>query len=338
MTHDDPFTAHLRTLAAQAPRVPVDHARVLRAGRRRRAVRATRVGAVVVAAVVGVYAGAGALPGTGGGTVAPAAPAATGLTAAPSTAPTSTPTAEPPRAVVDATAGTITLPLDEWLWSAADLATTETAVELYVSRCMADAGLGDEFVFHGPFPVQPEHVGYGVWVRDVVLESGYASLEMDDSYPGSGVDAGDPGMDVQRGCYLGALDEGFMYDTADFEVSAPLGHQPPAYLPAGQVVLEEWRQCLAEGGVEPPSDDTSVIPTGVLGAPLDEQVRIGLIDVDCKERTELVQRLADIDAAEQVAYIERGREHLVQLRAVQQAALAKSRAYLQDAGVPIPGE
>ncbi|MDT0165475.1 hypothetical protein Q9R32_07890 [Actinotalea sp. AC32] len=328
--NDDPFVRRLRTLADPAPPVLVDGDRVLRLGRRRRALRAAGVGVATVVAAAGAFTAA-ALPATTDGRVT----SATATRGGPVTTATTSPA---PAAVVDEEAGTITLPLDEWFWDSADIATMETAVDLYVSRCMADAGLGAEYTFHGAFPVQPDRLEYGVWSRDVVLESGYRSLVPDDSRPGGGLRGDDPRVSTQVGCYRSAMAEGLTYEPGDFEALAPVGYTSPTYLPEGQEVLADWRRCLADNDVAAPDDDTSTVPRGVLDAPLDEQIRVGLIDVACKEQTDYVRRMADVHAAEQAAYIERARGYLEQIRPVQESVVARSRAYLEDAGVAVPGE
>ncbi|WP_024286744.1 hypothetical protein [Cellulomonas sp. KRMCY2] len=330
MNHNESFTAALRTMADQTPLIRVDRHTVLRLGRRRRAARTAGVSVMIAVGVAGLYGGVvAALPRVQDHMVAPATP---------------TPEPSPERsvtavgAVVDKEAGTISLPLDERIWSSADVATMQAAVDLYVSRCMADAGLGAEYTFQGPYAVQPDDVYYGVWVRAVVLESGYRSLGPDTSRPGSGLRGNDPRISTQTECYLSALKSGLTYEPTDFDATAPVGHKLPADLPEGQVVMDEWRQCLRANDVAPPVDDASLLPRDALGAPLEEQIRIGLIDVDCKEQTDFVQRIADIDAAEQLAYIERASDYLQQIRPIQQSVITKARAYLQDAGVPIPGD
>ena len=65
-------------------------------------------------------------------------------------------------------------------------------------------------------------------------------------------------------------------------------------------------------------------------------MRIGLIDIDCKESTNLRQRLADIDAVNQQAYLDSAPEYVSAYRATVAAALAASRAYLAEAGIDMP--
>lgn len=332
MSTDDEFLRHVRDLAGTTPAVPVDRARVLHLGRRRRAVRATGAGVVAVLAVAGVSGGVTALAAQRGGDGAtPAGPA----TVAPTPTPDATPTAAAPVAVVDDVAGTIALPLDAWTWSEADAATSQTAVELAASQCMAAAGMADELPFQ-PYPVQPSHVDYGVWQRDVVEATGYASLVPADP-PGGGLDGDDPRIATQRDCYIAAFAE-YAVDAQSIQEGGPQGYEAPGYVPEGLALLDEWRACLADQGVATSADESWAVPAGATTASPEEQVRIGLIDVGCKESTDFVQRFAEVEAAQQLDYIARAEPFLTELRAAQQAALQASRALLEANGVPIPGE
>lgn len=336
MTHDDAFLTRLRTLADDTPDVPLDRDRVLHLGRRRRARLATGVATLTVAGLALASTGVAALVQRDGGSALPAGPTASAAPS-PSASPDPSPGQEVPHAVIDPVAGTIGLPLDEWIWSPAEQATSETAVELAAAQCMAAQGLGEEFVFGGPMPVQPDRLTYGVWQREVVEATGYGSLVPDDDRPGTGLRGDDPRVQTQRDCYAAAFAT-YSYDPETFQNVAPTGVESPAYLPAGQALLAEWAACIAEEGVAPPAELTWPVPEGATTMPMAEQVRVGLIDVGCKEELDFVQRYADVDAAEQVAYIERARPFLVELRAAEDRALAASRALLIANGVPIPGE
>lgn len=339
MSTDDEFLARLRDLAGEPPAVAVDRARVLHLGRRRRAARATGIGAVAVLAVVGVSGGVTALAAQrGGGVAAPAGPASVAPAPTPDATPepSDAPTAAVPVALVDDVAGTITLPLDAWTWSDADFATSQTAVELSVSQCMAAAGMADEFPFPGPVPVQPDDVTYGVWQRDVVEATGYASLVPQDS-PGGGLDGDDPRVATQRDCYIAAFAT-YGVEAQAIQDGGPQGYESPGYVPEGIALLDEWRRCMADHDVATSPEEAWAVPSGATAAPLAEQVRIGLIDVECKESMDFVQRFAEVEAAQQLDYIARAEPFLTELHAAQERALVASRALLAENGVAMPGK
>lgn len=341
MSTDDDFTRRLRDVAATAPRVTVDRSAVLAAGRRRRLARAGGVTVGTLVLVLAVALGVSALPGPGQAAL-PAGPTPgepTPSVSAPAAGPTAD--AAPAFPVIDVGAGTVRLPLDDWLIDEAGEAILLAAQFHSADRCLEEAGYGEySSSSTGLLPVRPGFRDYGVWVRADVEARGYQNLVETFDEQGAGGGGSAPPEDffpVSRACFAAALDQGLSYDPSDFEALAPEGRTPALRTDAGRAVAAEWAACLAEQGVAaPPVDDGVMVPMGVLDAPLDEQVRVGLLDVACKEQLGVVRRLAEIDTEQQLAYIERARPYLEALRPVQQDALAKARAYLTEAGVEIP--
>jgi len=267
---------------------------------------------------------------------APAGPASVAPTVDATPEPSGTPTAAAPVAVVDEVAGTITLPLDAWMWSPVDQATSQTAIELAASRCMATAGMADELPFLGPVPVQPAHVDYGVWQRDVVEATGYASLVPADP-PGGGLDGDDPRIATQRDCYTAAYAT-YGVDAQAIQDGGPQGYESPAYVPEGIALLDEWRRCMTDHDVATSTEEAWAVPSGATTASLTAQVRIGLVDVECKESMNFVQRFAEVEAAEQLDYIARAESFLTELHAAQEQALVASRALLSEHGIALTGK
>jgi len=333
MSTDDAFVTHLKNLEAPAPPLPVDHGRVLVLGRRRRGVRAAAVSAVSVAAVAGlVTAAVAALPGP----LDAAPPATTTSVPTPATTPAPSPTSA--HAVIDPVTGVVTTPLSTFTVSRHDLDIMMTAWELARSRCMADAGYAENFVFAVTrSPERDVSRPYGIWNRDELRERGYAE-EPVDIYDGEGseIHVSSPAVDAaMQACADQVRPMGFVFEFTSFDDIAPaVGAESAVRTPEGQAVVAEWTACLAAHGV--PGPDEFLQPAGVLGLSLDEQVRIGLIDIDCKESTNLRQRLADIDAVLQQAYLDSAPEYVAAYRATVDAALAASRAYLSEAGIEMP--
>ncbi|MFS0699763.1 hypothetical protein AB6N24_07290 [Cellulomonas sp. 179-A 4D5 NHS] len=341
MSTDDAFTRHLRDVAATAPRVAVDHRAVLASARRHRLARAGGVTVGTLVLVLAVALGVSALPGPGEAAL-PAGPTPGGTTVpAPSPTPGSSASAAPADAVIiDLDAGTVRLPLDDWLIDESEEAILLAAQLHSAHRCLEAAGYGEySSSSTGLPPVRPGFRDYGVWVRADVEARGYQDLVETFDEQGAGGNGSPPPEEffpASRACFAAALDQGLSYDPSDFESLAPEGWTSALRTDEGRAVVAEWAACLAEQGVAtPPVDDGVMVPTGVLDAPLDEQVRVGLLDVACKEQLDVVGRLAGLDAAAQLAYIERARPYLEALRPVQQAALAKARAYLEEAGVEV---
>lgn len=335
----DDFPARLRALADQAlPAAPIDPEIALDVARRRtRRTRALRVAASMAAATV--VTGLVAVPGfvNVGSSFMAAAPRA--VEPAPSTPtaipePAETPAQELPRAIVDEAAGTITTPIDEWSLSPQEHAEMDTAREVFIARCLTDAGYGDLFELVGPVPAENQDgVNFGLWRHQTLMTSGYEQdIPASPNRFARGAD-GEEALEHQRACVAQTIEAGLSYDPGQFEEIAPTGITPADYTPEGTAVIDEWKQCLSQRGVEPPGQDEGMVPPAVWDASPEETIRIGEIDLACKDDLDTVQRLADIQAAEEVEYIARAKDYLEQRRAVEQAALEASRSYLAEQGL-----
>ncbi|MFE6234025.1 hypothetical protein [Cellulosimicrobium sp. NPDC057862] len=328
--NDEDFILRLRSASRHTPDVVVDHAEVLRSGRRRRAGRAVGSTLGVGALCGGLVAGALALtpPPTRETPVMPA-----------TTSPTAQAPSEPgggPRAIVDEAAGTITTPLDDWVLGADELTELRTANHVLTARCMTDAGYGHTVVSDGPsYPLNTDGFGFGLWRHDALLRSGY---EMDlEGVSRNGFTAA-PGteeavtaqLDV---CGQQAVEAGLTYDPEELGEIPPTGSILAADTPEGVTVVAAWKQCLADRGVEPPGQDDGMVPPAAQDASPDEVVRIGEIDLACKRDLDTVQQLADIQAAHEAEYVAQHKDYLERRLTLERAALEASRAYLEEQGV-----
>jgi hypothetical protein len=341
MNDDELLISRLRDLSGGSPAPQVDHQEVLRRGRRRRVARASGTTLGIGVLCAGLYLGAG---GLGGGpapqaTLAPASGGVAPATGEGTPSPTADTPAAPQGAVVDEATGTVTLPLDEWFLSRQERAVVSSAREAYIVRCMTDAGFGDTAELVGPVQEPPGNghaERYGAWKVQTLEAMGY---ERPQPVYANVIRTGDAAAEEHR---LTCFDElrtlGIEWDYDRFEQIAPAGAETFAYTDEGQAVLGEWRQCLVDNGVEPPAEASDMVPAEAHGAPLAEQVRIGRIDIACKDDLDVVRRLADIDAAQQLEYIERARTYLEERKPIEQAALAASEAYLASQGLSMDDE
>jgi hypothetical protein len=344
MTDDKTFAHQLRACVDRAaPTIDVDTEAVLPRARRLRARRRAAAGVACVGAVA-IAAGwvAQAQPWTPTTTeIAPAAPTASSVPADPT--PVSAP--DETAAVIDVEAGTIALPIDDWAWSAEDYALSRTAVTHYVVGCLQEAGY--EAAFLGPVPPDPDRdAAYGVWRTEDAETLGYQTLfpplEAEIADAGSAWDPESVPRGVAQGCYQEAQDAGLTYDVLDFEVGAhpeapKRGIAQTLSSDAARSIRAEWRECLTNQGViVPQSAEAGMVPDGVFGMPVEEQIRIAALDVECKRELGTTQRLADLDAAAQTTYIEENRSYLADRRAVEDAVLDRAREYLDEHGVEMP--
>lgn len=321
---DEDLTTRLRALADADVPVAVDRAGVLRAGHRSRRARGAAWGAlaVVVAAALPTLAGLG----PGRASVAPAAPSATPA----------------PRAVVDRAAGTITIPR----WSdppelRQDDAVLQTARAHVYAGCMAERGFATGWEFTGPVTPEPapaEVRPYGAWLASDVRQNGYAFVHDDRS-----LDLGPLEAAAWAECEEVLTAQGLAPTPADGRGAAGADVPPPPDVlttPEGAALRAEWAACLAESGLSASTDDReSLVPAGAADVPFDEQVRIGLVDVACKDRLDLVQRLADLDAALSARYADEHPQAVAAWRASverDRPAVERAREYLESHGVTMP--
>ena len=340
---DDALGAHLRSAADHVlPVMSLDPARLVRAGRRRRLARQAGAALGSALAVGGLVAGLSVAAPRADPTL-PADPLTTAQSST-SPSPSPPPDPRPAGAVVDETTGTIGLPLDAWQLTPSETAAIDTAQALAKSRCLTDRGLPEMLPYDGPDLTALEWEswsnGYGVWIRDHVAQYGYGiapELLVDES--------GKEDWTVEEFAADGACTEqlreaGLVVDHGTIETGRPARWTPAETTQDGQTVLAQWAECLAEHGVQRPDEEggqiVGVFPAGVLDLSLDEQVRVGLIDVDCKRELGTIQQLADIEASLHLDYIERYRDDLEAQQARNQEALAAARAYLDEAGVVLP--
>jgi len=337
MTHDDEqFALALRAHVHEvAPRIDVRTDGVVPAARKRRTRRAL-VSGVASVAVVAVAAAWAVETQPWASEVAPAGPT---LDVHPSASPSTSSDADAaPRATLDPVTGTITTPMDAWSWDSREHAISRTAVDHYVVGCLQDAGY--EATFDGPYPLEPgRDAEYGLWRMEDAEEHGYASLTAPDlDHVGAEWDTEVVPAKASRDCYRAAREAGLTYDTADFG-DGPTGITSVMYTMEGQRIRDEWRECLiGHGASAPTSHEAGMVPDGVDGVPLEEQLRIASIDLGCKDELGTVQRLADVGAREEAAYILRARDYLQERHAVEQETLGTAEAYLDDAGVSMPWE
>jgi len=344
---NEEFVARIRAAATDTPSVRIDRAHVLRAGRRRRAGRVVGGVGLTGLLMAGTVTAVASLGPSG-----PQAPAAPSTDAAsPSPRATDVPVDEPYGPVevvagaadVDTETGVIRLPVEaNWL-TADEWDVVGTAQDVFLDGCFETAGYG-EYFSPGDAPFLQDMAArhareterYGVWREADVRVNGYGGAMAQWGGPEDEVLDGLPFTEdmaaASRGCYRAMLDAGLSWEPATVTADAPLGLPPVYEMPEARPVIDEWAECLADAGVAPPRDaDSVLVPGDVWDASFDEEVEIGLVDVACKAQVDLVQRLADVEAAYQLAYLERGREWVEEYAALQQRTLRAAEAYLATA-------
>lgn len=116
----------------------------------------------------------------------------------------------------------------------------------------------------------------------------------------------------------------------EFTAAIGLAHQSNEW----KRVIEEYRQCLSEKGIEPDAEDGLT----VIGQDDDEinaeQIALALEVVDCKDQVKLVDRLAREIATFQAPIVDKYATDLVAYRAQLDEMLVEARKYLASQDVP----
>lgn len=236
------------------------------------------------------------------------------------------------KAVVDATTGSIVLPIDAYFLTPTERTEIGNARALAMSLCAEQKGV--TVPWEAKPPLQETSRRYGVWVMEEVQRFGYAvpdeiiptapppdaSGTIDDSLAVfEECNSSDPAVVALR---YEQIRPGFDVSRLDGISAAALG------TPDANEVFSEWETCLHAAGLQ---RDTSISPFAIQGATLDiseANVRIAVLDVQCKEQTNFVQRLADIEASIQGPIVTEHESELLEMRSEYEAVLDEARSFV----------
>lgn len=243
------------------------------------------------------------------------------------------------RSEVDPEAGTITLPLHRFLLTDQEQGVLRSAQALAMSRCATAAGV--------PTPWEDADSSwtfgasrlYGVWYRPEAERYGYGLPTVDGgASEGESASAQAPldeealavyescnRKDVVRRFESELIAPGFDYAEEVTGLSDEALDSEEA-----ETVFAEWESCLADHRL---TVDHSLNRWSIVGTtmdPTESNIRVALLDVECKESTRYVQRLADIEGALQQPVIEDHMAELQEMREEYDAVLELARDYLAE--------
>lgn len=236
---------------------------------------------------------------------------------------TQTPSRTSATAVLDATTGSVTLPFDAYWPTLEDTNRLSLAADTRVAACMDRAG--QDYVAD-PAAVTPGYQSwarYGVWRLDDARQFGYDPPGAAEQQP-SVSSAAQAALDA---CLV-APDLVGLRQT-DYFTPETMRTYPFMRLPsigsteqAGQLI-DQWRECVIASGFVPPEKPTGDgdmvwTPSDLADLTREEQIATAVADVKCKERLDLVKKLADLDAARQQVVID---EHKSEFEAFRQVWL-----------------
>ena len=166
----------------------------------------------------------------------------------------------------------------------------QTASDLALSRCMADVGFADSIVF-GPTAIgDGSSLNYGVWSRDEVRQYGYA-VHFEDviewSDPTGSMNLSSPQAEAAMSACVDQVDAmglALRPGPPGDDDARPEGPTESSQTAEGRAVIAEWTACLVARTSRHPTRRLCSNPRGVEQRP-GGQVRIGLINIDCKGAT-----------------------------------------------------
>lgn len=206
---------------------------------------------------------------------------------------------------VDSESSRVGLPLDSYLESITQTRLVMYAEDLQISECMSETGETFEPIDRRKLGTEGDEVlTFGLISPARAAEYGYGEPAPSALYQqlldGNTVAQTDSWQNAFDAC-LRELRESEDEDQSSSDL-AERGRN--GALGAAQVTDEwiaakqEWQECLTgASGVEFTEDDeglTGFFPDGVQDLPEEQQIRVGLSDVACKESLGTVQTLADI--------------------------------------------
>lgn len=293
--------------------------------RRRHITCVLRLGATVLVAALAACSVDGALPGESA-----------------SGEPSSVPLL---KALVDEVSGTIALPADEFMLSEAEVRDVYSAHHVAMIDCLQAVGIESVEKRGRLIPDNDMSRVYGLWRMADAERYGYIIPESDEklaalarnSEGGSGIS--DAEMAARHECAKTP-------ELVRFENPWPQGVWVKELSSARRAVrsseewnavMADWETCLTTQGLDAEPD--GIVPIGVdhdavsRGEVTENDVRIAVADVTCKNEVDFIQRLADLEAAAQSPVIAQYRDEMLAARAELDAILADARTVLAEAGL-----
>lgn len=233
--------------------------------------------------------------------------------------------------------GTVTYPLDEYALTGNDARLVDSANAVLIERCMAQSGL--DFPRANAewrsIPPTPDRM-FGLWSPRIAESYGYDLPPRDEAL--SELEAAKPESwwDAYRSCHDSAeLLPAMAPLTGDPNNPSPVdrGYRESFQNTRGSSAFEDaknaWIDCIAEQGLSA-EDGPILVP--VLPEGREQQLRVAIVDVGCKESLGTMQQIADVMAQYQAAYIDAHEGELAEFRQQAVDALNAAKEVLATSG------
>lgn len=214
-----------------------------------------------------------------------------------------------------------------------------SAQALAMSRCAAAAGVPADREDADDTSSFGASRRYGVWYRPEAERYGYGlpfndSGESEAESTATGVRIDEETLAVYESCGRSRAIRRFEsariapgFDYAE-EVTG-LSEQALSSEDA-ETVFADWEACLADHRLTVDHSKSRWWIAGTTLDPTESNIRVALLDIECKESTRYVQRLADIEGELQQPVIANHLAELQEMREEYDAALEQARDYLAE--------
>lgn len=238
-------------------------------------------------------------------------------------------------AQLDYTTGQIRFPLDAYRPTRAELVTASNAQTAEINTCVKAHGLPlDPFPLDDPAATSPNHL-YGVWTEDFAKKYGYYpgeaskgqqtlsrhSLQLEKFTTAQKTQLSDCERTSSAKNTLMAMTDSLALPEELSGRASDAARQDADY----KAAVKEWQSCMSGRGYKT-GEDLQV--QGVNTDDKQTQIRTAVVEVECKNQTKLVQRLADIQASYEATLIAENEAALKTHRDKLDAAVTEAKTRL----------
>lgn len=242
------------------------------------------------------------------------------------------------RAVLDPLNVVIEYPLDEYALNGREAFEVQHANALLVADCMAEYGFDYPRTTENwdTKPV-PQERRYGLW-------SAHAAEAYAYEYPSDPTTVAIDGLEMERSELWWSQVYPCINETK--QLPAMTVHSSEQQSPVDRVMDEananmrssdeyreswqEWATCIEERGLSAQREKAVLIPE--LPESAEERAKMALIDIACKQENNSIQRIADIEARFQAAYIDQRESELNAYRQEADDVLEQAREIIATHG------
>jgi hypothetical protein len=242
------------------------------------------------------------------------------------------------RAELDPETGQIVLPLEAYAMNWQEFQTVNHANALLISRCMAAKGLTFPRATQdwSLIPQLPDR-RYGLWAQSDAQNNGY---ELPASPQANQIEKqenafGDDWWNTFRACFsktrqLAAM--GVNTSPAPSVVDNGMNESFNALLASPEFAAQRklWERCVQSKGLTLNPDSHVLVPEFPEAG--EQQLAVAAIDVDCKQKLNSVQILADWETRYQLPYIDAHEGELTAYRATVRKVLKEAQKVIATSG------